>query len=222
LSELVSCVIPVRDGEAFLADAIESALTQATAVAEILVVDDGSSDASAAVAEAFGAPVRVIRRPPEGPVAARNCGVGEARGTLIGFLDSDDIWLPRKLELQMGRLRAHPEEHVVQAVVEQFQEPGAPEAVARMLGPPIAGFIWSSGLFRASAFESFGLPDPSLRLAEAAIEWFRQARSAGLRLGTVNQVLVRRRLHGANLSIIEDPMDSMLEMLKRRIDAQGA
>ena len=100
MSADISVVIPAYKAERCLARAIESVLAQTLPAAEVIVVDDGSRDATAAVAGRFGDPVRVIRQENAGPAAARNHGVREACSAWIAFLDADDAWLPEKLERQ--------------------------------------------------------------------------------------------------------------------------
>jgi glycosyltransferase involved in cell wall biosynthesis len=97
----VSAVIPAYNAEPFIGEAIQSVLAQTFEVSEIIVVDDGSSDNTSEVARGF-ARTRVIRRPNGGPGAARNTGINAASGNWIAFLDSDDLWLPRKTEIQIG------------------------------------------------------------------------------------------------------------------------
>ncbi len=109
----VSVVIPCFNREKSLGDAITSALRQTLPAAEIVVVDDGSTDGSAAVAECFGPPVRVIRRANGGAAAARNRGIAEATGDWIAFLDSDDVWAPEKLQRQAAAAEVFPEADVV-------------------------------------------------------------------------------------------------------------
>jgi glycosyltransferase involved in cell wall biosynthesis len=109
---LVAVVIPVRDRATMLADAIASVAAQTMGDHALVVVDDGSRDASAAVAAAALAsarlPGRVLRQPPRGVAAARNAGAAALDSRWVAFLDSDDLWLPRKLERQMAWLAAHP------------------------------------------------------------------------------------------------------------------
>lgn len=100
----ISAVIPAYNAEACVARAIESVLAQTRPVLEVLVVDDGSRDRTAVVAEQFGAPVRVVRQANAGPSAARNRGAREARGEWVAFLDADDAWRPHKLERQSALL----------------------------------------------------------------------------------------------------------------------
>jgi len=103
---LVSVVIPAYNSAAVLGDAIDSVMTQSYSPIEIIVVDDGSSDATAKVVWNYSE-VRYLRQSNRGPSAARNHGIAEARGEYIAFLDADDVWLPRKLAEQMSVLEYH-------------------------------------------------------------------------------------------------------------------
>jgi glycosyltransferase involved in cell wall biosynthesis len=106
---LVSVIIPTFNRAAMVGDAIESALRQTYARKEIIVVDDGSVDETAAVLAGFGDRIRVIRQSNAGAGAARNRAIDAARGELIAFLDSDDEWFDFKLELQVSVLQAMPQ-----------------------------------------------------------------------------------------------------------------
>ena len=107
---LVSIVIPTYNRAYIIAATIESALRQTYANVEVLVADDGSKDDTRAIVEAFGDPrVRYLWQPNAGCPAARNLAIRHARGEFIALLDSDDRWMPWKLEAQVALLRAHPE-----------------------------------------------------------------------------------------------------------------
>jgi glycosyltransferase involved in cell wall biosynthesis len=97
----VSIIIPTWNGSAFIAETIQSVLNQSYTKIEILVIDDGSTDDTPDIVEAFGAPVRLIRQRNGGTAAARNTGLVEARGDWIAFLDHDDLWIPSKISLQV-------------------------------------------------------------------------------------------------------------------------
>lgn len=96
----VSAVIPAYNAGKFIAETIKSAVAQTYPLTEIIVVDDGSSDDTAEVAARFPN-TRVIRRPNGGQAAARNTGVNAARGEWIALLDHDDLWHPKKTEVQV-------------------------------------------------------------------------------------------------------------------------
>jgi glycosyltransferase involved in cell wall biosynthesis len=105
----VSVVIPAYNAGAYLHKALESILRQTVPVDEVIVVDDGSADNTCEVARSFGERVRVLTQPNQGPSAARNLGVQEARSELIAFLDADDQWLPEKIEKQLAAMKSAPE-----------------------------------------------------------------------------------------------------------------
>lgn len=98
---LVSVVMPVYNGESYLAQAVESVLAQSYPSIELIAVDDGSSDGSAAILAGYSDRVEVIRQANAGVAAARNAGISRARGEFVAFLDQDDWWLPEKIELQL-------------------------------------------------------------------------------------------------------------------------
>lgn len=104
----VSVVIPCYNAAPFLRETLDSAINQTYPPLEILVIDDGSTDDSAAIAESFGPPVRVIRQPNQGESVARNRGIDEAQGDWVAFLDADDVWKPEKTEKQVTAIKSAP------------------------------------------------------------------------------------------------------------------
>ncbi len=105
----VSVVVPTYNRAHLLERALRSVIPQCGPRDEVIVADDGSTDDTATVVEAFGGPVRLLRLPHRGAGAARNAGIEAARGDLVAFLDSDDEWLPGKLSLQRAVLAAFPD-----------------------------------------------------------------------------------------------------------------
>lgn len=103
---LVSIVIPAFNAERYLADAVDSVLAQDYPRLDIIVIDDGSTDATASIVAGFGTHVRLISQANRGCAAARNAGVRAARGDYIAFLDADDVWWPHKIRLQVDALAA--------------------------------------------------------------------------------------------------------------------
>jgi glycosyltransferase involved in cell wall biosynthesis len=101
---LISAVIPVFQGEAYLADAIRSVLAQTHNRMECIIVDDGSTDGSPEIARGFGSSVRYTCQENAGVSAARNRGASLAKGEYLAFLDQDDVWLARRCERQLDAL----------------------------------------------------------------------------------------------------------------------
>jgi glycosyltransferase involved in cell wall biosynthesis len=97
-TDTVTVIIPCYNAAPFLRETLESVMNQTQLPLEVLVIDDGSTDDSAAIAESFDPPVRVIRQPNRGESVARNRGIDEARGVWLAFLDADDLWHPTKTE----------------------------------------------------------------------------------------------------------------------------
>jgi glycosyltransferase involved in cell wall biosynthesis len=102
---LVSAIIPTYNRAHIICEAIDSILMQTYPHIEVIVVDDGSKDDTLARLQQYGDRIRVISQANAGPAAARNRGIAEARGDLIAFLDSDDIWLPTKIERQVALMQ---------------------------------------------------------------------------------------------------------------------
>jgi glycosyltransferase involved in cell wall biosynthesis len=114
---LVSVIIPTYNRGWIVKEAIDSVLEQNFSDYELIVVDDGSDDNTPAILKAYGNKITVLHQPNQGVSAARNRGIAAASGRLIAFLDSDDLWLPRKLSAQVQFFKSHPE-----AVINQTQE----------------------------------------------------------------------------------------------------
>lgn len=223
MSDLVSIVIPVRDGERYLAEAIESALGQDHRPIEVIVVDDGSTDASATIAEGY-AEVTTLRRPPRNPAAARNTGVAASAGGFVTFLDADDIMGPGKVSRQLEYLRRHPKAGCVLCREEVFLEEGVEKpnwlVPDRFFGDP-GGLQPSAAMVPADVARRFPF-DESMPLAED-VDWLFRMRADEVRIHVLPEVLMRRRIHGANLTYrIRESDEWIMRSLARRIAERRA
>lgn len=198
--ETVSVIVPVFNGERYLAEAVQSILDQSLPPAEIIVVDDGSTDRTAEIAGQL--PVCYLHQPNQGAAAARNAGARAATGTLLAFLDHDDLWATDKLELQQAVLAAQPELDMAFGQVEQFFCPSlsAEEQARYRLPPPMPGYTSSARLIRREAFERVGPYATTNRLGEC-LEWHARAVDAGLHFKVLPEVVYRRRIHASNMGI---------------------
>jgi glycosyltransferase involved in cell wall biosynthesis len=194
---LVGVVIPAHDAERYLGEALESVVDQEHCRVDVVVVDDGSTDGTAAVAERFGPPVRVVRQANAGIGAARNRGVAEVRGELLLFLDADDLIASAGLA-RVELLDRQPELDMVFGQVSHFAEIEAGAPVP--LWPRQPAHIPNSMLIRRTAFERVGDFAAGLRVSEG-LDWLLRARERGLREATVEDVVLWRRVHGQNNSL---------------------
>lgn len=196
----VSVVVPVYNGEKYLAEAIKSALCQTLRPDEIIVVDDGSTDASASIAEQFGAPVQVLSQEHRGSGSARNRGASVAGGDWLAFLDADDIWQTDKLALQSAALQLDPSAEMAFGMVEQFVSPDV-QVNVQIPNNPIKGIYASALLIRRADFYRVGEFTSTWSVGEF-IDWYARAVELGLRAVVTPQVVVRRRIHRANQTML--------------------
>jgi len=217
----VSVVIPVHNGERYLAEAIESVLAQRHPATEIIVVDDGSTDGSAAVARGFGGTVRCLSKENGGPASAMNLGAANAAGTHVGFLSADDLWTPDKLSQQLAALQRGGGPDLVFGHVEHFLSPELDEAEAAALHcPPEPVPATSAGtlLAKIDTFRAVGPFDERYRVGEF-MDWHARAMDAGLRVEVLPAVVSRRRVHGANHSLrSRAPQTGYAAVLKANLD----
>jgi glycosyltransferase involved in cell wall biosynthesis len=213
--ELVSIIIPVFDGASFVGDAIRAALDQDHSPIEVIVVDDGSTDATPeVVADHPG--VQYLRQDNAGPSAARNTGIAAATGRYVTFCDSDDRFRPTKVGAQLRHLRAHPEVGCVLVGHETFLEPGIERPAWERDEP---GTQPQSAMVRREVLDDVGGFDTAFRFAEG-IEWLGRLRAAGVQIAVLDEVHVDRRIHGRNLSYERAGMQHhLLLAVQRRIAA---
>jgi glycosyltransferase involved in cell wall biosynthesis len=191
-------IVPVRNGERFLGECLDSVLSQEEPGMEVVVVDDGSTDASAAIAEAI-AGVRVIRRSHEGLAPTRNAGVAAARAPLIAFCDADDTWKPGKLRRQLDHLAEHPDCDIALARMEHHFEPGSswPAWLRRdQVRGDLDGVAMASGLYRRSVFERV---DGFRVMPGCDFDLVIRARTSGCQITVLEDILLTRRIHDTNM-----------------------
>jgi glycosyltransferase involved in cell wall biosynthesis len=217
----VSALICVRDGEAYLAEAIESIFGQTVPPSEVIVVEDSSTDRSADVARSYAPDVRLVQPEPRGLGGARNAAVEASSGELLAFLDSDDLWEPQKLELQVAAFEREPELDFVFTYAREFAS--ARDAERFEVRPePVPGGLASSLCARREAIERAGGFADHTRLADV-LTWLARARELGMRERTLPEVLVRRRIHENNLTRrFRNELGDYARVLKESLDRRRA
>mgnify|MGYP001469099266 CR=1 FL=1 len=218
--DLVSAIIPVYNGEKFLAEAIDSVLTQDFNSIEIIVVDDGSTDNSAAISKDIPE-VLYAYQSNQGTAAALNHGVKLARGDFYAFLDADDIWLSGKLSSQMEFLINNPETDMVFGHHRRFYSypiGKTDQNSKEMISKPLTAYMKQNALIRREAFWRVGLFDTCFELGDF-IDWFSRAIDLGITYAMIPQVASMRRIHGGNTTILKkDKYSDYVHLVKKIID----
>lgn len=179
---LISVIIPTYNRENFILESVESVLNQTFQDFELIVVDDGSTDSTVKKLQPFFSKIIYIKQPQKGPSAARNTGVRVSVGAWICFLDSDDLWMPKKLEKQIEFLRSNSEAKICYTEEIWYRQ-------GRRVNPAqkhrkFSGWIYekmlplciispSSVMLHRSIFEDVGLFDESLPACEDYDLWLR-------------------------------------------------
>ncbi|MEL6603515.1 MAG: glycosyltransferase family A protein [Cyanobacteria bacterium J06614_10] len=222
---LVSVVIPAYNAADYLPETIQSVIDQSYENWELLVVDDGSTDATPTLVQRFHEADRRVRHVPKangGVSSARNLGAQEAKGTLLAFLDADDRWLKDKLSAHVNHMSAHPEIGVSFARVELIKSDGQTthkltNNVVSRLQPQDLFYsnptVTTSNLvIRRDIFLSVGGFDEAMQYNEDVELLFRVAfhsdQTGGLALAGIDDVLVQYRLHDSGLSSTLSKMEA--------------
>ena len=220
---LLTVIMPVYNGEAFLAEAIRHVLAQSYHPLECIVVDDGSTDGTADIAAAFSDGIRYVRQPNLGPAAARNRGIEIARGEFLAFLDVDDLWAEGVLQRLADHLRALPEIGIAQGLIQQMHlDHTVTEVQPRSFTPVFQPYQFiniGSALYRKTVFDSVGLFDPRFRLAED-VDWFIRAWEHNVTKAVLPEVVLFYRKHDRNMTLEQLGLApaGLVAVYKRRID----
>lgn len=224
-SDLVSVMITVYNGERYLAEAIESVLTQTYPSVELIVLDDGSTDGSGGVARSFAPALRYERQANGGMGAARNSAVAFAQGRYLSFLDADDRFHPEKLAHQVAVLQADPSVDMVFGLMTEFVSPDVDADAAALLRAPVERQPWRTPnlmLVRREAFDRVGSFSSTLRVG-IGVDWYARAKEIGLRESVPPYVMLERRLHADNNGIRQrDSRAVYLSVLKSSLDRRRA
>ncbi len=237
---LVSVVIPTYNGSRYISETINSILQQEVSDIEVIVIDDGSTDDTCAIARRFGDPVRFIEQSHAGVGAARNHGIREARGEFIALVDHDDYWQPNKLAGQLAAFAANPQVDVVfsdfvrwrQDEAGDFPAPAEflPQAAAQGSDGELSGWIYhqmlldswvltSTALARAAVVIAHGGFDESLPYSEDWDFWLRVSRSS--QFLKLREVTTLYRQHPTQGSGIIRPIDYRTRLLETAAERWG-
>jgi glycosyltransferase involved in cell wall biosynthesis len=221
LPSRLSVVIPAFNAARYLSAAVESVRRQHWADTEIVVVDDGSTDNTANVAETLEGVV-CVRQSNAGAAAARNLGVDHATGEWLTFLDADDCWTDTKIERQMAHHGASGVDMVF-GLADEFYSEDAPTGPG--LAPPalrVPARCAGTMLIRRETFLRAGAFPITWRVGEF-IDWYLRATELGLTGDVLPEVVLLRRLHASNSGrTAGDDRKEYLRIIKSALDRRRA
>jgi glycosyltransferase involved in cell wall biosynthesis len=223
---LISVMIGAYNAAPYLGEAIESVFAQSYRPIELIVIDDGSTDATGEVARAYGDAIVFAQQPNAGNGSARNHAARLASGSLFAFLDADDRFTPDKLRLQYDALSNDPGIDIVFGHVQEFVSPElTPEQRAAVRAAAPSPMPWTAPnlmLVRREAFERVGPFSEELRVG-VTVDWYARSRDMGVSSHMLSDVVLERRLHLTNNGLRERSSRSQyLEVLKASLDRRRA
>ena len=206
----IAVIIPAYNATRFVGETLKSVLGQTLPPNEVLVVDDGSTDNTANVAESFGPPIRVFRRTNQLQAASRNFAATQTQCEWLAFVDSDDLWEPNKLQLQIDELTRNPTADLCYSARVNFLEESGTFRLGEFVAVPPASkirqalfvntvFMPGSVLIRRTTYLAFGGFSPSMKLIEDWDLWLRLLH-AGVQFAACQEPLLRMRLHTGSRS----------------------
>ena len=219
---LVSVIMPVHNGARYLRAALESVFAQTYRPFEVIVVDDGSTDDSGVIAQS-SPDVRYIHQGNQGVAAARNNAIDVAQGEFFAFLDQDDLWTPDKLKLQIGYFLSNPEVGYTLTQQQFFLDPGATIPAwfrKELLSEVHTGWVLGTLVVRRTAFEQVGSFATGYSAASDG-DWFFRAKGAGIPMAVIPELLLLKRIHGANESArAKEILSELRKVVKSSLDRQ--
>jgi glycosyltransferase involved in cell wall biosynthesis len=228
-ADAVDAIITCHNYGRFLGEAIESVLAQSHPNLNVVVVDDGSTDETAAVAARYAERgVRYVDRPTGGAGQARNAGLEVTSAPLVAFLDADDAWLPHRVAVGVAHLERHPEAALVAAHAFACDEAMRPSSIVHALRGPASGRVFeellihnvvlnpSSVLIRRSALEAAG-GFSELPVAQDWDTWLEVAKRFPIGFSDDVVALVRRHTNGITLRTGRERIDVQLRVVDRHL-----
>jgi glycosyltransferase involved in cell wall biosynthesis len=193
---MVSVVIPTYNRQDLIMEAIESVLNQVYEDFELIVVDNVSSDKTLNKLHGIKDPrVKIFVEPRRGAAFARNTGIKHAQGQFLAFLDSDDLWLPEKLAVQVSEIQSLPHGSIIFSQYSEFFN--EQQAVRRTLSGGPLNLSVITMLIRTEDFRTIGSFDESLEVGEF-LEWYARAMNKGMNISKLDTILSLRRIHPGN------------------------
>ena len=221
--QLVSVIMPVKNGERFLRESIGSILKQDYSLVEVIIVDGQSTDATEQIAKSFKEVRYIYQDENPGIPQAKNLGIKIAKGEFIAFASHDDIWGPKKLSTQIDYMNCHQVQYTI-TMVKYFLEPGSPLKTGfneKLLNGNYIGKMPETLVARKSLFDSIGSFSTDFNFMED-IDWFNRADKNNIPMAVIDDVLLFKRVHDTNVSYDSSKISrinkEIMSLLKESVD----
>ena len=224
MTERQSVILPVRNGAAYISEAIGSALRQLAADDEIIVIDNGSTDETISVVKGIGdRRIRLMSETKPGPAAARNAGLAVASGGLVSFLDHDDYWPDGRNAGLLAALAADPTANAAHGRLRVVVEPGSDDQGFAALDDSFAPAVGLHvHLFRRSLIDRAGLMDETMRLG-SDVDYLARLNQAGMRSARYDGDAAVYRRHRHNITLDRAAKrEGMFAVLSRNLKRRRA
>lgn len=220
ISDLVSVIIPVYNGEKYLAETLLSVLNQTYKNLEIIVVDDGSIDNTVNIVKA-NKNVIYIYQNNQGTAAAFNSGINQAKGQYFAFLGADDLWNSIKTQIQIDAFKEYSDYDIISGHVKQFLSPELPEQLKdniKFSEKLIPGQVVPAMLIQRDFFFRVGLFETKWKVG-AEMSWFLRANEIPLKLKILPEMVLLRRIHTNNKGIMNrEFLSQRAKIIKASLD----
>lgn len=228
----LTCILPCHNAERFLSETLESLAAQSLPAKEILLIDDGSTDRSLAIAAQANLPnLRILRQENQGPSAARTLGLAEVKTEFVAFFDADDLAPPDRFARLLAPFADTPALEAVFGHWENFWDAEVADEEQSAAAAPLKGrkttpFL-TAAIFRRACFTTYGTfvtqNTPQQDLANLHVQWMDRAFQQDLRSVTIDSLVLRRRVHRTNLSRQKttDTLFDMIAASRRRAKTQN-
>ena len=193
-----SLIMAVMNAEKYIGQTLESVFSQSFLPSQILIVDEFSTDKTVDVIRSFSPDIQILNNTRPGMSAAMNFAIPMVTNDFVAFLDSDDLWLPTKAEKQIAYLVENPAADVVCSAVVNFRKENIEDmefAACREFAP---SRLFTASTFRTGTFEKYGFLDESVGHFGWLYAWWSIANDAGINCGSIEEVLLYRRIHESN------------------------
>ncbi len=228
MTPTLSIIIPSYNSEKYITLALDSIYNQSLDKIEVICIDDGSTDNTANIIKAYPKPIKYVYQENQGAPAARNLGISLATASVVGLLDSDDIYAPGSLSTRLNYLLDDDKALAVIGKTKFLFTDGHNRHKWNLSedSPPVYNTLYGSGLYKKTLFEAIGSFNENFKLSDD-FDWFTRLRESGLPITYIEDITLYYRQHNSNMTgnadLVKHDLLSLLRnsLIRRRSTNSG-